>query len=149
VQALKRSAGQIYGAEPAARARAVRLNATEIGLSMREIASVMASGSWLPSANARDLSAISRCARTRRYPISVILPASAFVDQKREQVASQQWIRTLRVKTTGPEQEIRLLSGGGNQQKVCLARWLLGKPSFLILEEPTRGVDLEGAARNL
>ncbi|MGO7165283.1 ATP-binding cassette domain-containing protein, partial [Rhizobium johnstonii] len=43
------------------------------------------------------------------------------VDDNRERAMSQHWIRTLRVKTTGPEQEIRLLSGG-NQQKVCLAR---------------------------
>jgi ribose transport system ATP-binding protein len=60
---------------------------------------------------------------------------------------AQHWIKTLRVKTTGPEQEIRLLSGG-NQQKLCLARWLLGNPKILILEEPTRGVDL-GARREI
>ncbi|WP_269585084.1 ATP-binding cassette domain-containing protein [Roseibium sp. Sym1] len=69
------------------------------------------------------------------------------VDREREGAATQHWIETLGVRTTGPEQEIRLLSGG-NQQKVCLARWLEGSPDFLILEEPTRGVDL-GARREI
>jgi len=60
---------------------------------------------------------------------------------------TRHWIEALGIRTTGPEQEIRLLSGG-NQQKVCFARWMLGPISLLILEEPTRGVDL-GARREI
>ena len=47
----------------------------------------------------------------------------------------------LSVKCAGIEQLVRYLSGG-NQQKVVLAKWLLRKPKILILDEPTRGIDV-------
>ncbi|MDR0402860.1 MAG: sugar ABC transporter ATP-binding protein [Treponema sp.] len=50
-------------------------------------------------------------------------------------------IKTLRVKTPGSKTFIRDLSGG-NQQKVLFARWLLTQPDILILDEPTRGIDV-------
>ncbi|MFW8588696.1 ATP-binding cassette domain-containing protein [Rhizobium beringeri] len=80
-------------------------------------------------------------------PYLGLFTQSGVVDRKREDDSTREWIKALRIKTAGPDQEIRLLSGG-NQQKICLARWLLGNPNFLILEEPTRGVDL-GARREI
>jgi ribose transport system ATP-binding protein len=64
-----------------------------------------------------------------------------------ERAHAEDWIARLGVKTDGPEQAIRLLSGG-NQQKICVARWLNPKVRVLILEEPTRGVDV-GARRDI
>ncbi len=50
-------------------------------------------------------------------------------------------IKAMRIKTPGQKTKIRSLSGG-NQQKVILGRWLLTKPTVLLLDEPTRGIDV-------
>ncbi len=58
-----------------------------------------------------------------------------------QQELAQRYISALRIATPDAEKPIRLLSGG-NQQKVLLARWLASEPRFLILDEPTRGIDV-------
>jgi simple sugar transport system ATP-binding protein len=50
-------------------------------------------------------------------------------------------IMALRIATPDTEKPVKELSGG-NQQKVILARWLISQPEFLILDEPTRGIDV-------
>jgi simple sugar transport system ATP-binding protein len=55
------------------------------------------------------------------------------------------YIAALRIKTAGPDVPIRNLSGG-NQQKVLLARWLVVQPELIILDEPTRGIDIGAKA---
>ena len=70
-----------------------------------------------------------------------------FVSRARETTQAKRWIEGLAIRTRGPEQKIRTLSGG-NQQKVCVSRWLVDGVSVLILEEPTRGVDV-GARREI
>jgi len=59
----------------------------------------------------------------------------------RERTLALEFIRDLAIKCGGPEAATGTLSGG-NQQKVSLARWLATKPRVLILDEPTRGVDV-------
>lgn len=54
---------------------------------------------------------------------------------------AEMFIERFGIRTPGPEQEIQYLSGG-NQQKVLLSRWLATEPRFLILDEPTRGIDV-------
>ena len=64
-----------------------------------------------------------------------------------EQQAVNDFIRLFNIKTPGMQQPIRLLSGG-NQQKVAIARGLMTRPKVLILDEPTRGVDV-GAKKEI
>lgn len=54
---------------------------------------------------------------------------------------AQEYIKLLGIKTASADTPIKSLSGG-NQQKVILARWLLTNPQYLILDEPTRGIDV-------
>ena len=64
---------------------------------------------------------------------------------KKEREIASDYIAKLGVKCDGPGADITSLSGG-NQQKVMLARWLLTRPKVLMLEEPTRGVDVRAKA---
>ena len=63
------------------------------------------------------------------------------VDQNKEAVKAEEYRHRINVKTTTVEQAVGSLSGG-NQQKVVLAKWMLTEPDVLILDEPTRGIDV-------
>jgi ribose transport system ATP-binding protein len=64
------------------------------------------------------------------------------INKQEEKKITEQYIGTLSIKTTGPNQLIKLLSGG-NQQKVILARWLDGDFNIGIFDEPTKGIDIK------
>ena len=66
---------------------------------------------------------------------------AGFLDFSKEKRISDEMIKAMRVKTPNEDQVIRFLSGG-NQQKVVLGKWLAMKPKVLLLDEPTRGIDV-------
>ena len=63
------------------------------------------------------------------------------ISRKYEENLAKEYIRRLNIKTTSLYQIVENLSGG-NQQKVVLAKWLAIKPKVLLLDEPTRGIDV-------
>jgi galactofuranose transport system ATP-binding protein len=69
------------------------------------------------------------------------LAKMGLVDKRKQDQVVNKFIEQLGIKTAGADQPIRELSGG-NQQKVLLARWLCMNPKLLILDEPTRGIDV-------
>jgi ribose transport system ATP-binding protein len=73
------------------------------------------------------------------------LSRNGVLDEARQREIVERFIRSLDIKCSGPNQRIRELSGG-NQQKVLLARWLAMSPRLLILDEPTRGIDVGAKA---
>jgi rhamnose transport system ATP-binding protein len=66
---------------------------------------------------------------------------SGLIDDARERDLARRYVKELQIKTSSLYAEAGSLSGG-NQQKVALARWLAIRPSVLILDEPTQGVDV-------
>ncbi|KAB8193864.1 ATP-binding cassette domain-containing protein [Nonomuraea phyllanthi] len=68
-----------------------------------------------------------------------------WIDRKRELTEARRLSEMLDIRPPDPERPIRTLSGG-NQQKAVLARWLLGGRKLLLLDEPTRGVDVGARA---
>lgn len=72
-------------------------------------------------------------------------PALPFINYGKRKVGVDRIIRDLAIKTQNMDMSVGQLSGG-NQQKVVLGRWLLRQPKVLILDEPTRGVDVGARA---
>ena len=68
-----------------------------------------------------------------------------FVDRRRERSITEQYVKELQIKTPSIEQIVQNLSGG-NQQKVVIGKWLATNPTVLILDEPTRGIDVGAKA---
>lgn len=66
---------------------------------------------------------------------------SLWMDKNSQETTTSQWIKDLDIRVGDPEAAVLFLSGG-NQQKVSVAKWLETKPQLLILDEPTRGVDI-------
>jgi ribose transport system ATP-binding protein len=89
-----------------------------------------------------DRMTVSENITIRRLPELTIGP---FVDPRAERRAVEWSIKELAIKTAGGDVAVTSLSGG-NQQKCILARWLLIEPKVLLLDEPTRGIDVGAKA---
>ncbi len=87
----------------------------------------------LPVGHNITLASLSRCCR------------GPFIDHRSESRVADEQIRNFAIKTAGRDQPVKRLSGG-NQQKVVIAKALLTNPSVLILDEPTRGIDIGAKA---
>jgi monosaccharide-transporting ATPase len=73
------------------------------------------------------------------------LTRAGVVTRARQDRVVDTFVKRLRIKAASPEQRVSELSGG-NQQKVLLARWLCLNPRLLLLDEPTRGIDVGAKA---
>jgi ribose transport system ATP-binding protein len=73
------------------------------------------------------------------------VPRLGLLDLSRQRERARHWIRELRVRALGPGQAVRSLSGG-NQQKVAVGRLLHQEANILLLDEPTRGIDVGSRA---
>lgn len=71
----------------------------------------------------------------------------AFIAPVKENSLAEQYVQRLKISTPSIEQEVRRLSGG-NQQKILVAKWLAIHPKILIVDEPTRGIDV-GAKKEI
>jgi ribose transport system ATP-binding protein len=69
------------------------------------------------------------------------LATAGWVSARGERAMADRWVRELRIKTPGITERVVRLSGG-TQQKVVLARWLAAEAELLVMDEPTRGVDV-------
>jgi ribose transport system ATP-binding protein len=63
------------------------------------------------------------------------------IDRRRQSALIDEMIRLIEIKTASPDLAVSALSGG-NQQKVVIAKWLMNKPRIILLNDPTRGIDV-------
>ena len=113
------------------------------GVSFRSPADAIAVGiGFAPEERKAEALVTTRSVRDN-IALAMLRPLSrwSFVRAGQERSLAQRYIERLRIRTTSSEQLVGKLSGG-NQQKVVLARWLATSPQLLVLDEPTRGIDV-------
>jgi rhamnose transport system ATP-binding protein len=84
-----------------------------------------------------DLSVARNATLTLRHALARM----GIISGRKERSLAADWTKTLQVKSGSLDNDVSTLSGG-NQQKVVLAKWLATLPKLLIVDEPTRGIDV-------
>jgi ABC-type sugar transport system ATPase subunit len=134
----------IFGVDPAATGK-VYVHGKEMPLG--SVTTALASGiGFLPEDRKRMGLVLSmNCRENTSLAVLSRLNLGGFVKRRQERSIVQRYVEQLRVKTPSLEAGIDGLSGG-NQQKVALAKWLARQCDILIVDEPTRGVDVGAKA---
>lgn len=130
----------LYGADKAdAGNLEVKANKLHMSMPLRAMKAGMA---FCPE-NRKDEGIIAELSVRENIIIALQAKKGVFklLSKKEQEVFTDRYIDLLQIKTAHRDVPIKQLSGG-NQQKVILGRWLLTQPDFLILDEPTRGIDI-------
>jgi ribose transport system ATP-binding protein len=130
----------IVGADPPSRGR-VLVNGVDVTPKTPRQA-IAAGIGFLPEDRKRQglVLALSVCDNIG-LPNLVRWSRAGVVSSRKEREAAEQWVAELRIKTPNVAERVVRLSGG-TQQKVVLARWLAAQAKLLVMDEPTRGVDV-------
>ncbi len=136
----------VFGAEPKAEGQ-IRLNGMPVNFRSPQEAIQHGLG-YLPED--RKAAGLFLDMSIRLNIEATVIPqvsTNGFLAPGKEKALAEQYVHQLAISTPGIEQEMRRLSGG-NQQKALVAKWLAIKPRILIVDEPTRGIDV-GAKKEI
>ena len=130
----------IYGADRADKGK-LKVNGKEVRIN-KPLDAMMQGMAYLPEDRKMD-GIIADLSVRENIIIALQAKRGMFkpMSRKEAEEAADKFIDLLQIKTASRETPIKSLSGG-NQQKVIIARWLLTNPDYLILDEPTRGIDI-------
>lgn len=110
---------------------------------IRNVADAIAAGIALVPEDRKLQGLILNMDVTKNTTLASLEPISkfGFINKKKEEEISLNFIQKLNTQVSSPKMEVQKLSGG-NQQKVVIAKWLATHPKILLLDEPTRGIDI-------
>ena len=130
----------LFGTEPAT-AGTIKLDGQVVTIKSPDVAMALGIGYVPEDRKEHGLVLAMSIADNITLPVISAFARGGWLDAKRERQVAADGAKQLEVKMASVEQQAGQLSGG-NQQKVVLAKWLLTHPRVLILDEPTRGIDV-------